>query len=138
ALQLVDAVLKRDLHDAIKIYKDLEKMNEEPIGLIALLAYQFRIIFQVKLLKEKGYNLQKIQSEVSVHPYVAKLAFQRSNAFNEARITHIIHHLTDTDAEIKRRTMEKVIAFELLLYELVAYNYKNDPIRIVFLCTIFF
>src|SRR5699024_1279418 len=107
ALQLVDAVLKRDLHDAIKIYKDLEKMNEEPIGLIALLAYQFRIIFQVKLLKEKGYNLQKIQSEVSVHPYVAKLAFQRSNAFNEERLTHIIHQLTNTDAAIKRGTMEK-------------------------------
>src|SRR5699024_1240743 len=52
ALQLVDAVLKRNLHNAIKIYKDLEKMNEDPIGLIALLAYQFRVIFHVKLLKE--------------------------------------------------------------------------------------
>ena len=120
ALQLVDAVLKRNLHEAVKIYKDLEKMNEEPIGLIALLAYQFRVIFQVKLLKEKGYNLQKIQSEVNVHPYVVKLAVQRSNAFHEERLTHIIHQLTNTDAAIKKGTMEKGIAFELLLYELVA------------------
>lgn len=120
ALQLVDAVLKRDLHQAIKIFKDLEKMNEEPIGLIALLAYQFRVIFQVKLLKDKGYPLQRIQSEVKVHPYVVKLALQRSASFNQERLTQIINELTNVDANIKRGKMEKGIAFELLLYELTA------------------
>ena len=120
ALQLVDAVLKRNLHDAIKIYKDLEKMNEDPIGLIALLAYQFRVIFQVKLLKDKGYPLQRIQSEVKVHPYVVKLALERSTSFNQERLTNIINVLTNTDANIKRGKMEKGIAFELLLYELTA------------------
>ena len=118
ALQLVDAVLKRDLHQAIKIFKDLEKMNEEPIGLIALLAYQFRVIFQVKLLKDKGYSLQRIQSEVKVHPYVVKLAVQRSGAFHQDRLKSIINELTNVDTKIKRGKMDKGIAFELLLYEL--------------------
>lgn len=120
ALQLVDAVLTRNLHHAIKIFKDLEKMNEEPIGMIALLAYQFRVIFQVKLLKDKGYPLQQIQSEVKVHPYVVKLAVERSKYFNQARLSQIINELTNVDTKIKRGIMDKSIAFELLLYELTA------------------
>src|SRR5699024_5343350 len=52
ALQFVDAVLQKNLSQAVKIFKELEKMSEEPIGLIALLAYQFRIIYQVKLMLE--------------------------------------------------------------------------------------
>lgn len=120
ALQLVDAVLTNNLHKAIQIYKDLEKMKEEPIGLIALLAYQFRVIYQVKLLKNKGYPTGQIQSEVKVHPYVVKLAIDRSNKFSESKLVNIINELTKTDASIKSGSMEKNIAFELLLYELIA------------------
>jgi len=74
ALRLVDTVIDRNLHRAIAIYKDLEKMNEEPIALIALLAFQFRIIFQVKLLKEQGYTQFQMRNQISAHPYVIKIA----------------------------------------------------------------
>lgn len=118
ALQLVDAVLQKDLHEAIKIYKNLEKMKEDPIGLLALLSYQFRIIFQVKLLQKKGYPIQRIQSEIKVHPYVVKLASERSARFTEQKLKSIINELTNTDAMIKRGLMDKGMAFELLLYKL--------------------
>jgi DNA polymerase-3 subunit delta len=119
ALQFVDAVLKKDLAQAIKIYKGLEKMKEEPIGLIALLAYQFRVILQVKLLKNKGYPLDRMKSELKVHPYVVQLAAERSNYFSEQMLKHIMYFLTETDENIKRGRMGAGIAFELLLYKLV-------------------
>lgn len=120
ALELVDAVLKRDLLKTIQINKELQIRKEEPIGLIALLAYQFRIIFQVKLLKQKGYPNHRIQSELKVHPYVVKLASQRSAAFTEQMLKKIMNELTETDAKIKQGKMDKDIAFELLLYKLTA------------------
>src|SRR5690625_7366489 len=43
-LRHVDAVIERNLQKAISIYHELEKTNEEPIALIALLAFQFRKI----------------------------------------------------------------------------------------------
>lgn len=119
ALQLVDAVLQKNLNEAIHIAKTLEKNREEPIALLALLSYQFRIIFQVKLLVNKGYPLQRIQSEVKVHPYVVKLARERSNRFSIKTLEKMIESLANTDAKIKRGQMDKQIAFELLLYELV-------------------
>lgn len=119
AIELSDAVLARDLKKSITIYKQLEKMNESPIGMIALLAYQFRMILQVKLFSEKGYPLQRIQSEVRAHPFVVKKAFERARRYETRALTFMMDELAKTDHYIKSGHMEKEIAFELLLYRLI-------------------
>lgn len=119
SLRLVDAVIERNLFKAVSIYKDLEKMKEEPIGLIALLAFQFRTIFRVKLLKQKGYSQVQMQKQLSTHPYVIKIAMSRESRFTVSRLQDIIVKLTDADANIKQGKMEKELAFELLLHDLV-------------------
>lgn len=119
ALRLVDAVLERNLHKAIAIYHDLEKMNEEPIALIALLAFQFRTIFQVKLLKQKGYSQSQMQKQIGAHPYVIKIAAEREGRFTVQKLEAILDQLTNADASIKQGQMEKKLVFELLLYELI-------------------
>src|SRR5690625_598573 len=119
ALQLVDAVLNKNLQQAIVIYKDLAKMREDPIGLIALLAYQFRTIFQVKLMKEKGIPNQQILQQLKAHPYVIKLASERSIRFSHNTLEKIMSELTNTDTIIKREQMNMEIAFEWLLYKLI-------------------
>lgn len=120
-LQFADAVLKRDLAQAVKIYKELEKMKEEPIGLIALLAYQFRVILQVKLMLKKGYPMDRLKAELKVHPYVVQLAVERSRYFTYETLQSMMHVLTEADANIKRGKMDKGIAFELLLYQLTSH-----------------
>nr|WP_318036182.1 DNA polymerase III subunit delta [Halobacillus amylolyticus] len=71
-LKLVDAVMEKDLGRAIRLYKDLVKASEEPIALIALLASQFRIISQVKTLKQKGYAQNQMKSYVKAHPLLLR------------------------------------------------------------------
>lgn len=119
ALRLVDAVLERDLAKVMLIQQDLKKMKEEPIGLIALLAFQFRTILRVKLLKEKGYSQFQIQKQIGGHPYVIKIAGDRERRFTVKRLSDIVSLLTDTDAAIKQGKVEKYLGFELLLFDLV-------------------
>lgn len=119
AIELSDAVLSQDLKKAITIYKQLEKMNESPIGMIALLAYQFRMILQVKLFAEKGFPLQKIQSQIRAHPFVVKKAYERARRYNKESLYRMIDELTEADYRIKSGQMEREIAFELLLYRLI-------------------
>lgn len=120
ALRLVDAVIARNLELAISIYKNLAKLKEEPIALNALLAFQFRTIFRVKLLKQKGYSQFQIQKQLSSHPYVIKIASERERNFSVERLETIIDKLANTDATLKQGTMEKNLTFELLLYDLIA------------------
>lgn len=119
AIELADAVLKSDLTKAITIYKQLEKMNEDPIGMIALLSFQFRTILQVKLLSNRGYPLPKIQSVMRAHPFAIKKAYERIRRFDEKTLNYIINELAETDYYIKRGIMQKEIAFELLIYRLI-------------------
>ncbi|WP_067727359.1 DNA polymerase III subunit delta [Oceanobacillus damuensis] len=119
SLRLVDAVIERDLHKAISVYKDLEKMKEEPIAMIALLAFQFRTILRVKLLKQKGYSQFQMQKTIGAHPYVIKIGLAREKKFSISELEDIISKLTDADAVMKQGKMEKELAFELLLYELI-------------------
>lgn len=121
ALQLVDAVMDRNLFKAITIYKTLEKMNEEPIAMIALLAYQFRMILQVKLLEGKRMTEQQIARTIKAHPYVVKIARGRSRHFSVEQLEQILNKFANTDTAIKRGKMDKGIAFELLLYHLIHY-----------------
>ncbi|MGJ9457025.1 DNA polymerase III subunit delta [Oceanobacillus sp. CF4.6] len=119
SLRLVDAVIDRDLHKAISIYKDLEKMKEEPIAMIGLLAFQFRTILRVKLLKQKGYSQFQMQKSIGGHPYVIKIALGREKKFTVRKLEDIISKLTDADSVMKQGRMEKELAFELLLYDLI-------------------
>lgn len=119
ALKLVDAVIERNLSQAFSIYKDLQKLNEQETGLIGLLVYQFRMILRVKLLKEKGYTPVQIRKQVDAHPYVIQIAYEREKRFQKERLGTIINHFAHTDAQIKQGKMDKELAFELLLYELV-------------------
>lgn len=119
ALRLVDAVIERNLQKAISIYHDLDKMKEEPIALIALLAFQFRTIFRVKLLKQKGYSQFQMQKQIGGHPYVIKIAGDRQRKFSVDQLESIFEKLANTDAAIKQGKMEKKLAFEMLLFELI-------------------
>ncbi|MFC3039117.1 DNA polymerase III subunit delta [Virgibacillus xinjiangensis] len=120
SLRLVDAVIEKDLAKAISIYKDLEKMKEEPIALIGLLSFQFRTIFRVKLLKMKGYSQAQMQKQLSVHPYVVKIAANREKQFSIERLKLIMDELAIADERMKQGGMEKGLAFEMLLYQLIS------------------
>ncbi|WP_100010583.1 DNA polymerase III subunit delta [Lentibacillus sediminis] len=124
ALRLVDAVIERNLHQAIAIYKDLEKQKEEPIAMIGLLAFQFRTILRVKLLRQKGYSQGQMQKQLGLHPYVIKIAMQREKQFSLEKLKSIMDRLANADAVMKQGGMEKGLAFELLLYDLISSKAK--------------
>ncbi|QAS54130.1 DNA polymerase III subunit delta [Halobacillus litoralis] len=126
-LKLVDAVMEKDLGRAIRIYKDLEKLNEEPIALTALLASQFRIINQAKVLKQKGYAQNQMKGYIKAHPYVIKMALKRERFFTNQELNRIIEQLAETDYTLKQGRMEKSLAFEMLLYKLIHIK-QNQPI----------
>ncbi|MDY0396734.1 DNA polymerase III subunit delta [Virgibacillus halophilus] len=119
SLRMVDAVMDHDLYKAIAIVKDLEKTKEEPIAMIGLLAFQFRMIFRVKLLKEKGYGQSQIQKTIGAHPYVIKMAWNREKQFTLNKLHFIMDKLANADSDMKQGKMEKNIAFELLVHDLI-------------------
>ena len=115
---LVDQIVKRKVQEALRIYYDLIKQNEEPLKILAIIAGQFRLIYQVKELTRKGYGQQQIAGYLKTHPYRVKLAAGQSGQFSDLELTRIINRLAEADLQMKTGGMNKGMIVELFLFRL--------------------
>lgn len=115
---LVEKVVQRKLDEALRIYYDLLKQNEEPIKILALLAGQFRLIYQVKELSRRGYGQQQIAGYLKTHPFRVKLALGQAAGFTDEDLSNLMALLADADYQMKTGGMNKSLLIEMLLFRL--------------------
>ncbi|EIJ83569.1 DNA polymerase III subunit delta [Bacillus methanolicus MGA3] len=115
---LVDKVVHRKIGEALRIYYDLLKQNEEPIKILSIISGQFRLIYQVKELARRGYGQQQIASFLKIHPFRVKLAAGQAKLFSDQELTFIIEQLADADYQMKTGGMDKELLIELILFRL--------------------
>lgn len=108
---LVDAVVKKDTNKILDVYNQLLLNNEEPIKVIAILANQFRLIYQTKKLYKLGYSEKDIASKLGIHPYRVKLANEVN--LKEIELLSYLEQLADLDIDIKTGKANKDIGLEL-------------------------
>lgn len=110
---LTNAILEKNSKKSIKIYKDLILIGEEPIKLIIMIANQFRLILQVKLMLKNGYKEREMASVIGEHPYRVKLAL--SSNFTEDNLIENMKKLVKLDYDIKSGNIDKNFGLELFL-----------------------
>jgi len=115
---LVDKIVSRKIGDALRIYYDLLKLNEEPIKILAVITNQFRLIYQVKELAKRGYGQKQIATHIKIHPFRVKLAAGQAQKFTEEELTRIMKQLADADYQMKTGKMNKELLIELFLLKL--------------------
>lgn len=115
---LIDKVVQRKLDEALRIYYDLLKQNEEPIKILSLIAGQFRLIYQVKELSRRGYGQQQIASFIKTHPFRVKLAAGQAGKFTDEELSAFMKMLADADYAMKTGSMNKSLLIEMLLFKL--------------------
>ena len=115
---LIEKVVQRKLDEALRIYFDLLKQNEEPIKILALLANQFRLIYQVKELSRKGYGQQQISVFLKTHPFRVKLAAGQAVKFTDEELATLMNLIAEADYQMKTGGMNKSLLIEMLLFKL--------------------
>lgn len=119
---LVDKIVHRKIDDALRIYYDLLKQNEEPIKILSIITGQFRLIYQVKELARRGYGQQQIAGSLKVHPFRVKLAAGQAQLFSEKELATIMKLLADADYKMKTSGMNKALLIEMFLFRLNHYS----------------
>jgi len=114
---LVDAVLQRDADTALGIYHDLLLMKEEPLRLVSLLEGQFRLLIQLMIFKNRGYTQGAAAANLKVHPYRVKLAWRKLSGVNRTDLDAAYMLLVNTEAAMKRGTLNKELGFELFVLQ---------------------
>ena len=116
--KFVDDIINKNKKDAIKTYKELLKLNEEPIKIVALIASKFRLMYQSVLLAKKGYTEEQISDILGVHKYPVHLAIIAGYKYNSKILLKYLNDLADLDIGIKTGENDKELALELFILSL--------------------
>ncbi len=116
--KLIENIINDNKIEALETYHEMLKYNEEPIKIIIMLANQFRIIYQSKILYQKGYTEANIASNLKIHPYRIKLALQTYRRFKEHTLLKYLSKLADLDYDIKTGKIDSTLGLELFILEI--------------------
>ena len=116
--KFIEDIITKNKKDAIKTYKELLKLNEEPIKIIALLASKFRLMYQASTLTKKGYTEEQISEILGVHKYPVHLAIVSGYKYNPKILLKYLSDLADLDIGIKTGEKDKGLALELFILSL--------------------
>ncbi|NHN30966.1 DNA polymerase III subunit delta [Paenibacillus agricola] len=116
---MIEHIVQLKLDKAFTILADLFRRKEEPIKIMALIARQFRIMYQVKDMQQQGYSQQQIATQLSLHPYAVKIAAGQCNRFEAAQLASILGQLADLDYQMKSGKIDKSLGLEMFLLRLM-------------------
>lgn len=112
---LTDAVIKNDVTKSLDLLGKFLERNYEEIQIVIMLANQFRFLYQVKALNNKGNSFDKIASILGANPYRVKISLQNSYCYSLSDLLSYLRKLADLDEGIKLGKIDKRLGLELFL-----------------------
>lgn len=113
---LTNMIVNGEKEKLISIYRNLVKMGEDPIKLMVMLSNQYRLILEVKLMVNNGYNESEIISKLKEHSFRISLAKNSLVSIKEA--TNKLEQLSDLNYNIVTGKIDSNFGFEMFLLSL--------------------
>ena len=114
----IDNIINKNKSDTMNTYREMLKLNEEPIKIIIILANKFRLMYQACELSKKGYSIDDIASKLNSKRYPVQLAIEKGFKYDSKILLKNLEELADLDTNIKMGLIDKEIALELFILKL--------------------
>lgn len=111
----IDHILLKRKEEAMVIYEELKRRNEEAIAIFIMLANQFRIMYQAKELLVRGYTEKTIAETLGIHPFRVKKAIEKARNYTSDVLLNYLEKIRDLDYKIKNGMIDKNLALELFI-----------------------
>lgn len=99
--EFTKALASKDKSSALLLFRKLLKADDNALGIIGLLASQFRIVLQVKLLDERRLTSKDIAHMLDENDYRIKKTMELTPLYSEKEISDLIIALEDIDLQTK-------------------------------------
>jgi len=118
---LVDAIGLRQIEHATRYLHELLDSGAAPMYLLSMIERQFRILLQVKELRERRASTAEMQRTLGIRQeFVIEKSLRQAQHFAMARLESIYSHLADVEQAIKTGEIGEVLALDMLVAELCA------------------
>lgn len=111
----VRVLAARDKKKSLEKYQELLEYQIEPLALIGLLASQFRIMYQVKILQEQGLSTERIATTLGEKTYRISKTRELTRYYSDAELLLIMRKLGDMDLKLKSSTLDGKFLIELFI-----------------------
>ena len=113
---LVDALGRRDGQRAARELHHLLDQGENPLGLLAMIVRQYRLLILVKELQARNVPPDAMAKELKQHPFVIKKLNEQARNYRDiTQLEAIYRRLLDIETEIKTGQTSDVLALDLLV-----------------------
>ena len=109
------ALAERNKKEALNLYQEILDYNVEPLSLIGLLASQFRIMYQVKVLDRKRMNNAEIAKLLNTKEYRIMKTKELTRFYTEKEILNLIIKLSEIDLKIKTTSNDPNLLIQVFI-----------------------
>lgn len=115
---LVDAVGQRQAIEAISLLRAMLRQGEPALRILAMVARQLRLIWQVQILTAQGKSQGAMRKQLGQHPFVIRKCSQQARFFQPGSLRRALRYTLDADLDIKRGRYDESLALERLVLRL--------------------
>ena len=122
AFLLANALTRGNKKEAFRIYESLKVNNVDEVGLLNLLANQFRFLNEVRFRRDEGLNADAIAMDLKCTPGRARASLGNLSKMNDKTCLVALEELYQTEKDILTGAKQPRLAFSLFLV-----NFKLRP-----------
>ena len=113
---MVGAMGNKNAEKALEIYNNMIFEGEEPIGILSMIARQFRIMLQCKYLQSKrNFNSLQIAAELKQNKFVVSNCLKQSVNFKLTTLMQALKDCAECDSNIKNGMVGQKLGVEIIL-----------------------
>lgn len=113
---MVGAIGSKNTEKALEIYNNMIFEGEEPIGILAMIARQFRLMLQCKYLQSKNnFNARQIAAELKMRDFVVTGCLNQAKNFKLTVLMKGIEDCAKCDTDIKSGIIAPKLGVELII-----------------------
>lgn len=115
---LTDALKNKNPHKALQLLQNQLDHGEEPIKILGTIAWQFRVIWEVKHYQQRNIPSGQIAKAMGANPFVVEKALQHTRKFSTQQLRHSYTQLTKADRSLKSTSQDPVAVMQTLILAL--------------------
>ena len=113
--QFSRSLAEKDKKKALSLYQELLDYQIEALSIIGLLASQFRIMFQVKVLEEENMRNDEIAKTLNEKPYRITKTRELTRYYSKKELLDLMIKLEDIDLKIKTTSVDANTLVQLFI-----------------------
>ncbi len=119
---LTDALKNKNPHKALLILKNYLDNGEEPIKIMGTIAWQFRVIWEVKHYQQRNISSGQIAKAMGANPFVVEKAMQHTKKFSTQQLRLSYLQLAKADRSLKSSSQNPLAIMQTLILRLTSAN----------------